>query len=339
MEAWREAAKNRRALLKREAALVGEIDRLYARSDKLLRVRLTALTRELKGLDLMDAPARFFQREKVQTLLREIKTTLDRNAPAMAQRVTEAQAEGLTAGLADTAWIGRARLVANWIRLPVDELQALVGFTADGMPLAQRFLREGAEAAAKAREVLFDGILNGRGSRVIGRQLQQAVRTLSRGNAVLIARTESHRAYRTATIQSYAHNSHVTRGWRWLCSKDARSCPACLALDGTVHPLSEHFGSHPACRCTAQPVLIGRDLDYGPTGQEWFAEQPAGVQRKILGPARHRLYEAGKLKLPDLVHRVPSIWGPTAGVKSLKSLVNDGIITAEDVLGARKRAA
>lgn len=339
MKPLHELETQRRRMLAREALLVQEMNRLYARSDKILRTRLEALTKELKGLAREDALWGFFQREKVQHLLDQIEVEIARSAPAMARAVTNAQSRSARAGLQDVAWIGRARVVTGWVRLPQGELTALTGFMSDGTPLADRFLREGADAVSRAREVMFQGILEGKGSAVIGRRLHTAVRTITRGNAVLIARTESHRAYRRATIASYASNSRVTRGWRWLAAKDGRTCPICLALDGTEHPLTEEFGSHPACRCVPVPVLLGRDLNYGPTGQEWFAVQPESTQRKILGASRHRLYRDGKIALPDLVRRVPSVWGPTAGAKSLRQLMDEGVVTAEDVLGARKRAA
>lgn len=154
---------------------------------------------------------------------------------------------------------------------------------------------------------------------------------------MLIARTESLRAYRTAAIDSYAYNSQVVGWWRWVAAKDPRTCPACLALDGTEHPLTEQFGSHPGCRCVAVCVVKGREIDFGPTGREWFSSQSESRQLAILGRAKFRLYTVGKITLDDLVHRVPSKWGPTAGIKSIGQLVREGKLTGEEAAWARSR--
>jgi SPP1 gp7 family putative phage head morphogenesis protein len=338
MEAWREVSRARRDLLTRESKLVAEMQRLYLRSEKLLQARLLDLRKEVVSVRPGEDIGLFFRRERVITLLSQIEGEIRGLGPQAGGIVSAAQSAGIVAGVEVAEKLTRG-LVTAWNRLPTMQLETLAGYMADGTPLGARLAKEGAEAAVRAKEVLFDGLLNGRGARQIGRELHQAVSTVTRYNATVIARTESLRAYRTATIDSYALNSEVVSAWRWISSKDKRTCAACIALDGTIHPLTESFGSHPACRCQAVPELIGRAMDYGQTGREWFAEQPESVQRRILGPAKHRLYAAGKIDLPDLVDRHPSVWGPTGNVKSLRQLAAEGKISQEDRIGALKRAA
>ncbi len=64
----------------------------------------------------------------------------------------------------------------------------------------------------------------------------QAIRGRLGGNlvrALRISRTEMLRAYREATRRNYQANGDIVAGWRWLCAKQARTCAACLAMDGT----------------------------------------------------------------------------------------------------------
>lgn len=329
----------RKGLLAREQKLAETMLRLYRRSERRLKARLKDLEKELTSLSPEDAPGKFFARERVQAQLRQIRTEIELLSPRAASVVESAQRVSAIAGARDAEVLAKATAVTSWNRLPTQQLEALAGFMADGTPLHERLLKEGAEAVERAREVLFDGVLNGRGASRIGRELANAVSTITRNNAVLIARTESLRAYRTAAIDSYAYNSQVVGWWRWVAVKDPRTCPACLALDGTEHPLTEQFGSHPGCRCVAVPIIEGRKMDYGPTGQEWFDSQPESRQVAILGRGKHMLYREGKIGLGDLVHRVPSKWGPTGETKSLRRLVEDGLITADDRLRVLARSA
>lgn len=84
-------------------------------------------------------------------------------------------------------------------------------------------------------------------------------------------------------------------GWVWN-----------LAVEGDETYLADGLVVH-NCRSTIKPLL-----DYAKLGipapartretyPEWLARQPADVQDGILGPARGRLFRAGKVTLPDLV--------------------------------------
>jgi SPP1 gp7 family putative phage head morphogenesis protein len=331
--------ESRNSLLHREQKLASDIHTLYARSEKALIARLNALSRELKGLTKDEAPGKFLQRERVLALLLQIEDVIKQNGDRAAEITTRAQALNASMALRDSALFYEAGLVSTWNRLPVEALDTLAGMMADGTPLSQRLAREGRDAAERAKQVLFDGVLQGKNARYIAKELRKAAVDLTRENALVIARTESIRAYRESTLESYKANTGTIRAWRWLCSKSLRTCPVCLALDGTIHPLTEAFGSHPACRCVPVAVLIERNIDLGKTGREWFAEQSEDRQKLILGPAKHKLYSEGHITLDDLVDRRPTVWGPSARVRSLTDLILQGTITPEQAKEARRRAA
>jgi SPP1 gp7 family putative phage head morphogenesis protein len=163
-----------------------------------------------------------------------------------------------------------------------------------------------AEADAAMRREIVRGLATGRGPRdtasaIVKRAEGQFNGGLSR--ALTIARTETLDAHRKAAEQTQNENADVLGGWMWLAATSARTCPACLAMNGTKHPLTEPGPlGHPNCRCTRVPVTktwaeLGIDLDEpepAATGsQAWFDAQSEQTQRKILGPTRYAAYQRG----------------------------------------------
>lgn len=65
----------------------------------------------------------------------------------------------------------------------------------------------------------------------------------------VVARTSLVNAYRTSAIAVYDAND--IGEWIWTAHPGA--CPACMAMDGTEHPISEEFESHPNCSCGPEP--------------------------------------------------------------------------------------
>ncbi|HEX5083570.1 MAG TPA: minor capsid protein, partial [Blastocatellia bacterium] len=102
----------------------------------------------------------------------------------------------------------------------------------------------------------------GRNPRAIARQIREGLG----GNmvrALTIARTETLRVYRQASLQNYQANSDIVAGYYWRSSRSRRSCGACIALDGTFHPLDRPMRAHVRCRCTMIPGVKGVEVDRG----------------------------------------------------------------------------
>lgn len=198
------------------------------------------------------------------------------------------------------------------VRFPREEVAQMVATVQEGSPLHELLGRLGPETAAVMRETLVRGIALGSGPVVMGRELATALDgNLRRG--LLIARTETMRTFRETTRLSYAARPDVVGGWRWWSSRDRRTCAACYAMHGTLHPVEERLDGHPACRCTMIPELAADTGLAGPTiptGERLFEELDAATQRSILGPGRFRLYENGEARLSDMVARpVHPRWG------------------------------
>lgn len=198
-------------------------------------------------------------------------------------------------------------------------LENLIGATQAGSPLADLFKGFGDEAAKGASDALIRGVAVGSSVQKIGRDVQQAL-DVSRARALTIARTEAMRSYKSANLETYRATGLIQQ-YRRIATKSAKTCAACIALDGTLYDLDEEFAQHPCCRCTMIPVRAGSSSDYQ-TGIEWFHEQPADVQRQILGDAKFQAFQDNQFSLPDVVgHSHDADWGPSIREKSLKELM------------------
>lgn len=122
--------------------------------------------------------------------------------------------------------------------------------------------------------------------------------------AEVIARTELLDGYRYAAAEAHNANADVLAGWQWLCELSSRTCPSCLAMNGSKHPLEEDGPiDHHQGRCSRVPLVKPlRELGIPgpeprsavPDARAWFARQPEAVQRQIMGPKRLEAWRAGK---------------------------------------------
>jgi SPP1 gp7 family putative phage head morphogenesis protein len=213
----------------------------------------------------------------------------------------------------------------------------LVGATQAGSPLADLFGGFGDEAAQNVSNALVTGLSLGHNPRVVARDVSQAL-GISRARALTIARTEQIRAYRSANLQTFQANKDVVDVWIWSAALDRRTCAACIAMNGTEHPLSEQMGSHPNCRCVMQPKTKDWSAILGPlgidtstipdsrpqiqSGADWFDDQDESTQRAILGNAKFAAFQNGDFDLEDIVgHTHDADWGHSIYEKTLKALV------------------
>src|SRR5579872_2469598 len=124
-------------------------------------------------------------------------------------------------------------------------LERMVQATRSG-PLADLFSGFGDEAAGRAAGILMMAILNGenptwdKDGPSIANALQNAL-NVSLYRAQTIARTEMLNAYRDSNLATFQANSDVVSGWVWTADLSARSCPACIFMNGSVHGLDEEM--------------------------------------------------------------------------------------------------
>jgi len=172
------------------------------------------------------------------------------------------------------------------------------------------------EAQGVIRRELVRGVAAGKNPRETAARMVKNTEGGFNGGltrALTIARTETLDAHRAAAKVAQEQNADVLGGWIWLASLSSRTCPSCLAMNGTEHPLDEDGPhDHPNGRCARMPKTkswadLGIDLDEPapstPDAGDWFASQDAAAQKKILGPARYDAWKRGEYPMSDWAQR------------------------------------
>jgi SPP1 gp7 family putative phage head morphogenesis protein len=223
----------------------------------------------------------------------------------------------ITAGLQNRD----AEILSSFTRLNSDAVQAIVGFTTDGSPLTDLLQTLAPEASQGVRDALIQGVALGHSPAKIAAQSRDALGgSLTR--ALTIARTETMRAYRDSSSQAYADNGDVLDGWTWMASLSSRTCAMCIAMHGTVHPVTEQMYSHPNCRCVMVPLVKGYSGPSIQSGSTWFNEADEATQLSILGQSAFDAFQSGAISLQDLVGTSDSDrWGLSRFVLSLSQVL------------------
>lgn len=328
----------RRSLRQREAEAVQRLVADYHDIETAVREELLFVLRELDAAPAGQRLSLLLRRNRLVAIERDIVNELERVTGSTYQQIlAEQRRAGHSAAddvleLLNAATGGLAESVGiRFHRLDAAAVEQIVGALQQGSPLRDTIDRLPEQAAERFRQETIRGVALGRAPRETARQTAAALGgNLAR--ALTISRTETLRAYRSATLEGYRANQGVVKGWRWSASLDNRTCPVCWAQHGSFHTLEESFASHPACRCAMVPETktwaeLGLPtITNEPTpmeqGSDVFRRQSEDVQLAVLGPAKFAAYRAGAFDLPDLVRPTYSPrWGAGVAERSLVSLV------------------
>jgi hypothetical protein len=136
--------------------------------------------------------------------------------------------------------------------------------------------------------------------------------------SVRAARTEVVDAARRAQ-DDLTRDDPRTDGWRRVASSEP--CGACLGLAGAKFRDGHLFELHGACRCTAEPITVGRRETHPPaTGQELFDSMDEGRAASLYGDEKAAML-AGDLDPSALVvTKDAAQWGPMLYEAPLSSL-------------------
>ena len=321
-------AKNRARLLRLEKSTVRKLIGAYKVAEVEIEKRLNAVIAKLEAAEaegVVDvSPAWFFQREEWSTLLIEVRKQISELSDVAYTATVENQQRSIDLGLKDsTGLVKVAGVRGGFIQLPKEAFVDIVGSLSDGSPLKKLFAAMGENSVAIARQTFAAGLAAGDNPRKIGAALKRELCDQTMKRTVLIARTESLRAYRTAQSRNFAKNSDVVVAMRIVSARDNRTCFLCIARDGEILEPGEVFGSHPGCRCTLSPVVKYLDrprID----GETWFSRQPEEYQRETLGPSRYKLWSSGQATLADFTKKTQSAaWGPSVRPRTLTELRHD----------------
>lgn len=341
------AEKHRRLLLAGDREAASHLVHAYGTAWERANLELQGVLRKLEaavaaGEDV--SPAWLYQQRRMEAALGELEAGMRafvddaevtiRDQQAAAVDAAQAHAhEQVAAALAEApAGVG---VVGDFTRMPKEALDHLVGTLADGSPLRTLLRQLPGEAGEAFAQALVAGVARGENPRRIAAEVRRAMGgNLAR--ALTIARTEVLRSYRESTRLGYAANADIVKGWTWHSAlQPRRTCAACWAMHGTVHPVDQRLDGHPNCRCVMVPLTRSwAELGAPPgtpdttppiaRGPDLFDQLSEADQRAILGPAKLKAYKAGDIQLTDLVGRRSSdAWGTMRHERGLAAAARD----------------
>lgn len=346
--------RQREELAARDKRLLDQISTDYAKVINRVGSDLADLNDKIRkaqeaGEDF--SPSWLFRRSRLEDILDQSRAEFNRFSRAATEATSKEQAVQLDMSEFHFFEVTKAQLKipggaealtsagVTFNRLPTRAVEGLVARSSDGSPLKDLFDKLGPSFGVQLRDELIQAIAIGQDPRTTSRR----IRELLAGNearAQLIARTESTQAYREGAHLTSLENDSVLAGWTWITALDGRACAACVALNGTIHLVSERMACHPACRCTKQfntktwaELGIGGIGETKPppieTGPVWFRKSSPEVQDLILGKAGGKAYRNYDVHLADFVGlRSDARWGRSYFQRAFKDAIKgpqDGV--------------
>lgn len=331
------ADRFRDRLLRHEREAAAQMVRRYASVYRQIQDEVSSILDELDGLVAAgEAPSvtQLLQLQRLQALQVQIRREIGQFAAWAQEQIQVGQAWAVDVAAADAERLMRAALgrlpsgvQVSFNRLNQSAVARIIANIQDESPLARLLDSLGARAAERIKQELVNAVSLGWGARRTARAIREASgETL--GRALRIARTETLRAYREGTRETYTANSDVVRQWEWRSARQARTCAACWAMDGRRFPLDVPMSEHPNGRCMQLPVIDREALGLPPgtsqrssqTGAQAFERLSEADKRRVLGP-KYDAWKRGEITLADMVGvRHSEDWGDTIYEKSARAL-------------------
>lgn len=297
-----------------EARATGRLAQVYARSWRRLELMLDGLLLEIG--DQPPTRGQLMRLTRYQTLMEQIAAEL---AGLQTMTANEIESMGDIAArlgelharqLISTTMTGGPGIAGVFNVLPVDAIKSLLGFLDPAGLLYARLALLAPTTAQWVADAIAEGVTLGFNPRKIARQVQRA---FGRGlnDALRFVRTAQLWAYREANRASMISNQDILDGWVWHCALDRRTCMSCIAMHGTVHPVSETLNDHHNGRCAPVPLVKGYSNPVDETGAAWFESQPEAVQRRMMGREVYDAWRGGAFDLAEMTtEHVDAVYGP-----------------------------
>ncbi len=324
------AESQKSTLLKSERKTASELVRAYGLAYQRIQARVAALTAQIdeaRSKGEIISSSFLYERDRLHNLQIEIERELRRFSVFASARVASEQGSAVETAATDAQSLVRASLgrgqasaAVSFGALDTEAVAALVGNAGDGSPLRLLFDKIAPQMATKIADELVAGVVENAPARVIAARIREQS-GIGLARSLTISRTETIRAYREISNQTYQANADVLEGWYWQASiYSGRTCLICTLMHGRVFPLSVRLQSHPNCRCVPVPLVKGAPRPE--TGIEWFTKQEAGLQKSVLGIAKFEAFKSGELELSELVGvRYSQSWGTIRYEKSLTDVL------------------
>jgi SPP1 gp7 family putative phage head morphogenesis protein len=302
--------------------------RAYAQSWVEISAQIADIQRELRGVN---NPAMAYRERYLIAVRQQVAQKLAEFARLAEASTLVTQQAAATAALTNAAAL--ADIVSGgavqgfFTRPPQEAIEALIGAASDGSPLNELF-GELFDYADDVADTFASGLAAGLNPREIADMLRHSFGVpLTR--ALVIARTETLRAYREATWLAYQQNSDIISGWIWISAADRRSCVSCIAMHGSRHRLDEKMDEHPSGRCVQIPIVRGFPPPNIAPGAERFAALSDEDQLRVMGPAMLAAWRDGLIDLTPtgsrsvVGRRRSKRWGTMRFARSLRAILGD----------------
>lgn len=335
-EVYKLANEFKRALESGEREFLDSMARQWADLESRIRFKFEALGSQLAAMKAQgaDIPRHLVvELEQTRLALAETIAEVDRLSAQWSKRIQQRQQEMWALGAQDATQLLRLAAIKAGVdissaafiggALPAEAIQRLMDFAMKDTALRDLLTSRFGEHMNEALQVLIDGVAQGINPRDVARTMVEKLGPFA-DNALTTARTESLRAYRGATTESYRNSGGIVKKHKRIATRDMRTCIGCLFDDGAYYDIDEELPEHPNGRCTSVPVLDGHDPKWN-FGKDWFLTLSDEEQKSMLGPGRYDLWKNGGLDLDAFVKKTPnSEWGDSIGPSTLKSLKKKG---------------
>lgn len=144
-------------------------------------------------------------------------------------------------------------LSAAFNQINVGAVESMIGFAGDGSPLYDLLKASYGDATNGLLDGLINGLARGQSATQIAGYMANGM-GMGLDRALLIALTESSRAYRTGSTKQYRDSGVVTGFIRLV--KKATACAACLMLDGEHIDIMDELTDHPRGKAELPGNLI-----------------------------------------------------------------------------------
>jgi len=284
--------------LQAERRLITAYQGLFAR----VRDLADALVLEIAASEEM-TPAQVQRMRRYGELMKRIDGELSDYSAYSKVEMSTAAREAIRMGEANARALvaialGDSQLAARFNVLNTGAIEQLLGFLSPDGELYKRLGGLPGYTADQVAQAIIEGVGLGKNPKVIGRALTDAF-GMGLTDSLRMMRTVQIYAYREANRASYIANDDVVESWIWYADL-RQACPACVAMHGTVHPLSEKLNDHHCGHCAMLPLVIGAKNDIE-SGVLWFEKQPEAYQQQALGKTKFEAWKGGEFQFGEIV--------------------------------------
>lgn len=299
-----------RALRRQERAILREIDTHLTQTYRRLNEQIGRAYRAAAAEIPADA-SRAFREARAVVMARQVETAMEAlrvdQGPLpgeLRERLVAAYREGAENAEATLARYRGERVPFPTGQVNLEAVELLVERS------RERLFRHGPEAQRRIRQAVVDGLVRGRGYRVVAREIRHETAVLQI-RAEAIARTELGSAMTDARLEHFEREGVPLV--QWVAAEDERTCEYCGARHGNVYNRRDvTLPAHVNCRCALAPMRrewIEEDL----ADTDWWRESQSEVDELMQAQGIKPNYQATPFERAAGRPAAKAVWTPRSG--------------------------